>query len=85
MDNYSLALAFDTGGSDFVRGVEIGRLWEMLKTEDGLEQTVHASNAEMVLRLGEATERPVCSEDLDDHWIVVRFGPAGSRFEQPVY
>ena len=32
--HYALALAFDTDSPEFVRGVEIGRLWEQLKTDE---------------------------------------------------
>jgi hypothetical protein len=31
MEGYACALEFDTNASEFVRGVEIGRLWEILK------------------------------------------------------
>ena len=73
--SYGLALPFDTDDPTFVRGVEIGRLWEILKhTPEAFEQTVHVSNAEMMLRLGEATDRTVESEELDEIWMVVKFG-----------
>lgn len=74
MSGYSCAVEFDTSGADFVRGVEVGRLWEMLKTrEDTFEEIVHASNAEMVLRLSEATGRRVRSQELDETWILAVF------------
>lgn len=77
MEAFSCVLKFDTAGSDFVRGVEVGRLWETLKTEDGpVEEIVHASNAEMIFRLSEATERAVRSEELDDTWLLVTFDAA---------
>ena len=85
MDGFACALAFDTPGPDFVRGVEIGRLWELLKGDEALpEQVLHASNAEMILRMAEATGRAVVSEDLDDCWIAVTFGAVGSRELDPV-
>jgi hypothetical protein len=75
----SLVLEFDTTGSDFVRGVEIGRLWEALKSDQEVEeQVLHASNAEMILRVAEATGRSVVGEPLDDCWVAVNFGPVGS-------
>jgi hypothetical protein len=77
MDGYGCALEFDTTTSDFVRGVEIGRLWEILKHSEGpVEEIVHASNAEMILRVAEAAGRAVDSDELDDIWLMVRFAPA---------
>lgn len=77
MDGFTCALQFDTSASEFVRGVEIGRLWEMLKLAPGpVEEYVHASNAEMILRLAEATGRAVHSEDLDETWLFVTFEAA---------
>jgi hypothetical protein len=76
---HSIALSFDTASRDFVRGVEIGRLWETLKTDEEIdEQVLHASNAEMILRVAEATNRSVVGEQLDDCWLAVTFGPVGS-------
>jgi hypothetical protein len=79
---YSLLLEFDTPGSDFVRGVEIGRLWEQLKVDGPVEQTVHACNAEMVLRLAEATGRAVTADPLDDEWLHARFDAPGEVADQ---
>lgn len=77
MDAFALALAFDTNASEFIRGVEVGRLWERLKSEPGpIEEIVHASNAEMILRLSEATERPVRAEELDETWLQATFDAA---------
>lgn len=77
MDGFACALEFDTNTTDFVRGVEVGRLWEKLQLESGpVEEYVHASNAEMMLRLSEATGRAVQSEDLDDTWLLVTFDAA---------
>jgi hypothetical protein len=73
MDGCSLVLAFDTTGSDFMRGVEVGALWERLKCDERVEQTVHASNAEMLLRMSEATGRPLRADVLDDTWLVAYF------------
>jgi hypothetical protein len=71
----SLVLAFDTSGSDFVRGVEVGRLWEQLASDEPVVQQVHASNAEMLLRMAEATERPLRADILDDTWLLAHFDP----------
>jgi hypothetical protein len=77
MDGYACALEFDTGTADFVRGVEVGRLWEILKnTAEPVEEIVHTSNAEMILRIAERTGRPVRSEELDDTWLLVTFNAA---------
>jgi maleate cis-trans isomerase len=77
-EGYSLALPFDTDNEEFVRGVEIGRLWEKLKNEDGIViETIHLSNAEMVIRIAEALERPVVSEEIDDTWMTVTFTHSG--------
>jgi hypothetical protein len=75
--SYSLALAFDTDDPEFTRGVEIGRLWEQLRAEpdETVEQQVHATNAEMVLRMGEALDRPVRTSDDDGHWMTATFSP----------
>jgi hypothetical protein len=81
---FTPVLAFDTAGPDFVRGVEIGRLWEMLKDEQALsEHIVHCSNAEMVLRVAEATERTLTSRELDECWMLVSFGDVGSLGREP--
>jgi hypothetical protein len=71
----SLVLAFDTPGADFVRGVEVGRLWEQLKTAEPVVEHVHASNAEMLLRMAEATGRALEADILDDTWLLARFAP----------
>lgn len=63
MSNFSLALEFDTNNSEFCRGVEIGRIWEMLKSDDEFVQTIHTSNVEMIMRMMEQTERKMVIED----------------------
>lgn len=74
-EGFALALAFDTDASEFARGVEVGRLWETLRaTDDPVEEMVHVSNAEMVMRMGEALSRDVRGEEHDDTWMTVRFG-----------
>lgn len=77
MSDYDLVLPFDTDNSEFARGVEIGRLWEIIKaTHEAFEGTVHLSNAEMVLRMSEAQNRTVKSEEIDEIWMTVKFGEA---------
>jgi hypothetical protein len=76
MTDYSLLLAFDTDDAQFVRGFEAGRIWnELNQTDEQVVATVHAENAEMMLRIAEALNRSVQSEDLDERWITVMFGP----------
>lgn len=67
-------LPFDTDDPEFVRGVEVGRLWEMLQHHDGeFVQEFHATNAEMVLRMAEATARDVTAEEMDgDTWMLLK-------------
>jgi hypothetical protein len=69
-----LTLAFDTSGSDFVRGVEVGRLWEQLKSDEPVTGQMHTSNAEMLLRIADSTGRELTTETLDDTWLQVHFG-----------
>jgi hypothetical protein len=78
----SLVLPFDTDAIDFARGFEVGALWADLQaTEDPVEALVHATNSEMVLRMGEALGRDVVGEQLDTSWTRATFSvpnrPAG--------
>ncbi len=76
---HACLLSFDTDSAGFARGFEAGRLWAVLQERpcDQVEELVHASNAEMVLRMAEALGRDVRSEDVDETWIAVFFAPAG--------
>ncbi len=77
MDGFTCLLAFDTDDPEFVRGVELGRLWERLRVDpDPLFELVHISNAEMVLRVADALGRPVIGAEHDGTWMTVRFGGA---------
>lgn len=77
MSDYTLVLPFDTDSPEFVRGVEVGRIWEHMKsTDEAFEVTIHLNNSEMVLRMAEASGRTVLSEELDDIWMTVKFGEA---------
>lgn len=66
---FSLALAFDTDDPEFVRGVEAGRLWEQLKSGEQVDQTIHATNAEMAIRMCEALDREFTAQVLDETWV----------------
>jgi hypothetical protein len=74
MSTFSLELEFDTNSAEFVRGVEIGRLWEQIKDPEQFEQTIHSSNIEMVMRIAEATGREMRVEDIDDNWCFLYVG-----------
>jgi hypothetical protein len=78
--DYGLLLPFDTDDAEFVRGFEAGRIWSAVQTlDEDFEPesfTMHASNAEMAIRIAEATEGVAAScVVLDDHWIEVTFAP----------
>lgn len=73
MSGMKLLLPFDVDEPQFVRGFEAGRVWSMLQHSHEREFVVHASNAEMMLRIAEAMEGSVQSTDLDDIWIEVEF------------
>lgn len=46
MSGYTLVLPFDTDDPEFVRGFEVGRLWEKMKlTPEPFEETVHSTEA----------------------------------------
>ena len=72
---FGLVLPFDTDDPEFVRGFEAGRLWEQLKGGEAVDQTIHAANAEMAIRMCEATERRFSAEELDETWIELRVAP----------
>jgi hypothetical protein len=78
----SLLMAFDTDDPEFARGFEVGRLWQQLQAAPTLEpfegELVHANNAEMLMRLGEATGRSATAVEIDSYWLKVSFGPAES-------
>ena len=69
---FGLVLPFDSDDAEFCRGVEAGRLWEQLKTGEPVEQTIHATNAEMAIRMCEALDREFSAEELDDTWLEFR-------------
>lgn len=73
---FGLLLAFDTDDPEFVRGFECGRIWSELRScEDTAlgPYTMHASNAEMAIRIAEASGRIASSEELDATRIDVVF------------
>lgn len=72
--DFSLVLAFDADG-EFVRGFEAGRLWTQLQDleqrDELIGQPIHASNAEMVLRMGESLGLSIAAEPQDETWITI--------------
>lgn len=74
---WGLVLAFDTDDEQFVRGFEAGILWRRLEVEEGVEMTVRADNAEMVMRMAEARGVPFTADPTEDgEWLFVRLGTA---------
>ena len=63
-------LPFDTDDPSFARGFAAGRVWGLLKLRnDAFVPEIHASNAEMVLRMADAAERTVTAEIVNDDWM----------------
>lgn len=76
VSGHSCLLAFDTDEPMFARGFEAGRLWALLRADDGeLVECIHANNAEMALRMGEATGRHVAARELGGEWLEATFSP----------
>lgn len=81
-DFYGLLLPFDSDDPEFTRGFEVGHVYTVCKLADEpVTVTMHATNAEMAMRIGEATGRKVhsrelvggSSEDPSQDWIEVTF------------
>jgi len=69
---FNLLLAFDTQEPEFARGFEAGRMWERIKNDQtDCDEIIHASNAEMLMRMCESQERTFRAEDLDDEYVQV--------------
>jgi hypothetical protein len=49
-------LKYDTEDLEFARGVEVGRMFELLKEAPFLNMVIHTQNAEMAMRLAEHFE-----------------------------
>lgn len=78
-EGHSILLAFDRHGKKFADGFECGRIWALLREYPASEvsEVVHARNAEMFIRMAEATGRPFSSHDVSDDHIEVTFGESG--------
>jgi len=73
---HACLLPFDTDDPEFARGFEAGRLWAILRSgDDEVVQCIDASNAEMAMRLAEATERTVVATELGHDWLEATFSP----------
>jgi hypothetical protein len=74
---HACLLPFDTDDAEFARGFEAGRLWALLRdSDDEVVECIHASNAEMAMRLAEATERNVSATELGHDWLEATFSAA---------
>lgn len=72
MSGYELVLAFDTDDPEFCRGFEAGRLWERVKNDQtDWDEMIHATNAEMVMRMCESQGRSYSAEIIDDECVRV--------------
>lgn len=78
MDGHGCRLPFDTDDATFARGFEAGHLWAVLEAapEEPVEQIVHATNAEMVIRMGESLGRQVHGVEIDGTWMTIFFAPS---------
>lgn len=77
---YTLALPFDTDDPEFVRGFECGTIWRAMQQVNGfpecvyrhgVDATVHASNAEMIMRMCEALKFRFTAEPAGEDWLHV--------------
>lgn len=76
--DYELVIAFDTDDPEFCRGFEAASVDSNCERfvdshEDEHCETVHATNAEMMLRIAERHGLQVRCEELDERWITVIF------------
>lgn len=73
MTDFSLLVEFPNQTRDFVLGFEAGKLWEQLQWAvahgEQFEQTFHADNAEIVIRMCERLEVAHRADIVDDNWI----------------
>jgi len=69
---YGLILKFDSDDPEFARGFEAGRLWERMKNDrSDWSEVIHATNAEMAMRMCESEGRSFRADDLDDEFVEV--------------
>lgn len=84
MEGHGHLLSFDSDAPEFSRGFEAGRIWTLLRErpDEPVAEYAHAVNAEMLMRMAEATGRQFEAEDLGDDWLEVRFAPAIAEREE---
>ena len=76
MAEWRLDLAFDTDEPEFARGFEAGLLWGKLQELDSYSSAtvmIHATNAEMAMRMAQECGMKFTAEDVDETFVVVRF------------
>jgi len=72
MRDWGLLLPFDTDDPEFVRGFEAGRLFERVRNDHSdWSQLIHATNAEMVMRMCATEDRSFQATEVDDTWMEV--------------
>lgn len=88
--SYALDLAFDSDDPEFCRGFEAADVYRsaQLFAADQipgptLTQTVHATNAEMMLRIADRLGLAVRSEEVDDGWLFVTYARADCIWDEP--
>jgi len=80
---YGLLLPFDRNEPEFSHGFECGRIWAVLADWEGEHEfEVHKVNAEMMVRIAEATERQVTLNDLDGTWTTASFTERGVAYQE---
>jgi hypothetical protein len=79
-------LEFDCQSADFARGFEAGRVWAALNEYPvrAVDVCAHGTNAEMVIRMAEATARQVASEEIGADWLRVRFASVDGCADDPL-
>jgi hypothetical protein len=76
--DYQRILAFDHHGDtdEFIHGFEAGYVWSVLEElRDDQEwcQTIHSSNAEIIMRMCDKLHIHFVGKEIDDDWIHVHF------------
>lgn len=75
-ETFSLYLQFDSDDPEFTRGWEGGKLFERMHWDpEPIDQTIHNTNTEMVMRMCEKLGREFRATELDDTWTEVHIGP----------
>jgi hypothetical protein len=75
-DDWNIVLTFDSDDPEFTRGVEVGMVWTIVanvRPTVPVDCMMHASNAEMAIRIGECLRRNVKARFVDDNWMDVCF------------